>query len=255
MRIALLFCQPQVRWKLCEVGSSLGAQPIPQQVEQLRKVAAIGAPTTLDEANLRDSIFVLRRNPPDIGSLNHSALKFTSQETVAYFEFISNFRQILTAASNAATTGLLSAPAIQSTRLVQLIPEALGPDCAISASWAPQQLRPTGLIAIQIRDRAKAEDTLRELLALFPEASVTELEGIRCFSFPWMQSAFANPTLLSLGLLVLASIPAIEPFLTILRGTPKPICALRLPPTEPQMKLRLRGQHFERGFRVRQVTF
>jgi hypothetical protein len=24
---------------------------------------------------------------------------------------------------------------------------------------------------------------------------VTELEGIRCFSFPWMQSAFANPTL------------------------------------------------------------
>ena len=192
----LLFCQPQSALEtLLEVGSSLGAQPIPQQVEQLRKVEAIGATTTLDEANLRDRIFVLRRNPPDIGSLNHSALKFTSQETVAYFEFVTNFRQILTAASNAASTGLLSAPVIQSTRLVQLIPEALGPDCAISASWAPQQLRPTGLIAIQIRDRAKAEDSLRELLALLPEASVTELEGIRCFSFPWLQSAFANPSL------------------------------------------------------------
>jgi hypothetical protein len=62
----LLFCQPQSALEtLLEVGSSLGAQPIPQQVEQLRKVEAIGATTTLDEANLRDRIFVLRRNPPD----------------------------------------------------------------------------------------------------------------------------------------------------------------------------------------------
>ena len=100
----LLFCQPQSALEtLLEVGSSLGAQPIPQQVEQLRKVEAIGATTTLDGANLRDSIFVLRRNPPDVGSLNHSALKFTSQETVAYFEFVANFRQICTAASNAAS--------------------------------------------------------------------------------------------------------------------------------------------------------
>ncbi len=205
----LLFCQPQGALDtLLEVGSSLGAQPIPQQVEQLRKVEAIGATTKFDEANLRDSIFVMRKNPPDVGSLNHSGLKFTSQETAAYFEFVTNFRQILTAASNAASTGLLSAPAMQTTRLPQLLPEALGPDCAISVSWAPQQMRPTGLIAVQIRDQAKAEDSLRELLALFPEASVTELEGIRYFSFPSLQSAFANPTLaLVEGFLVLGVDP------------------------------------------------
>ena len=205
----VLFCQPQSALDtLLEVGSSLGAQPIPQQVEQLRKVEAIGATTKLDEANLRDNIFVMRKNPPDVGSLNHSALKFTSQETAAYFEFVTNFRPILAVASNATSSGLLNFPAMQSTRLPQLIPEALGPDCAISVSWAPQQIRPTGLIAVQIRDQAKAEDALRELLALFPEASVTELEGIRYFSVPSLQSAFANPTLaLVEGFLVLGVDP------------------------------------------------
>ena len=205
----VLFCQPQSALDtLLEVGSSLGAQPIPQQVEQLRKVEAIGATTKLDEANLRDNIFVMRKNPPDAGSLNHSALKFTSQETAAYFEFATNFRPILAAASNATSSGLLNFPAMQTTRLPQLIPEALGPDCAISVSWAPQQIRPTGLVAVQIRDRAKAEDALRELLALFPEASVTEFEGIRYFSVPSLQSAFANPTLaLVEGFLVLGVDP------------------------------------------------
>jgi hypothetical protein len=204
----LLFCQPQSALEtLLEVGSSLGAQPITQHVEQLRKVEAIGATTKLDEANLRDSIFVLRRNPPDIGSLDRGAMKFTSQETAAYFEFVCDFRQIFSAASNAIATGLSSTPAMQSTRLPQLIPEALGPNCAISVSWAPQRMRPTGLIAVQIKDQAKAEESVRELLALFP-ASVTEVQGIPCFSFPSFQSAFANPTLaLVEGFLVLGVDP------------------------------------------------
>ena len=97
---------------LLEVGSSLGAKPIPQQVEQLRKVEAVGATTKFDGANLRDRIFVLRRNPPDIGTLSHDGMKLTSPETIAYFDFASDFRQISTATSNAITAGLLNAQAI-----------------------------------------------------------------------------------------------------------------------------------------------
>jgi hypothetical protein len=192
----LLFCQPESALEtLLEVGSSLGAQPIPQQVEQFRKVEAIGATTMFDDTNLRDRIFVLRRNPPDVGSLNHTAMKLTSLETVAYFDFASDFRQISTAASNALTAGLLNAPSVRNSRLPQLFPEAFGPDCAISVSWAPQQMKPTGLIALQIRDQAKADESVQEVLSLFPEASVTESAGIRYISFPSLQSAFANPSL------------------------------------------------------------
>ena len=198
---------------LLEVGSSLGAHPIPQQVEQLRKVEAIGATTMLDEANLRDRIFVLRRNPPDIGTLNHHGMKLTSQETVAYFDFASDFRQITTAASNAITAGLLNAPTVRNSRIPQLFPEAFGPDCAISVSWAPQQMRPAGLIAIQIKDQTKADEVVREVLALFPEASVTESDGVRYVSFPSLQSAFANPTLAMVdGFLILGvNLRRIEP--------------------------------------------
>lgn len=190
------FCQPQSALEiLLEVGSSLGAQPIPQQVEQFRKVEAIGATTLLDDTNLRDRIFVLRRNPPDIGSLKHDAIKLTSPETIAYFDFASDFRQISTAASTAITAGLVNAPSLRNSRLPQLLPEAFGPDCAISVSWAPQHMRPTGLVAIQIRDQAKADESVREVLSLCPEASISELEGIRYISFPSLQSAFANPSL------------------------------------------------------------
>jgi hypothetical protein len=153
----LLFCQPQSALEtLLEVGSSLGAKPIPQQVEQLRKVEAVGATTTLDGANLRDRIFVQRKNPPDIGRLNHHGMKLTSPETIAYFDFASGFRQISTAVSNAVTAGVPNAQAIANSRLPRLVPEAFGPDCAISISWAPEQMTPAGLLALQIKDQAKA---------------------------------------------------------------------------------------------------
>ena len=81
----------------------------------------------LDGANLRDRIFVLRRNPPGIGTLSHHGMKLTSPETIAYFDFASDFRQISTATSNAITAGLVDAQAIGNSRLPLLIPEDLVP--------------------------------------------------------------------------------------------------------------------------------
>jgi hypothetical protein len=201
----LFFCQPQSALEtLLEVGSSVGAKPIPQQVEQLRKVEAVGATTMLDGANLRDRIFVLRRNPPIVGPLSHAGMKLSSSETIAYFDFASNFRQISTGVSNAVNAGLRYSQVIANSRLPVLVPEAFGPDCAISISWAPEQMTPAGVIALQIKDQAKADEAVQEALTLLPEASVTETEGVRYISFPSLQSPFANPTLALIdGFLVL----------------------------------------------------
>jgi Protein of unknown function (DUF3352) len=205
----LFLLQPQSALDtLLEIGSSLGAQPIPRHVEQLRKVEAVGATTKLDGANLRDNIFVLRRNPPNTGSLSHEAIKFTSLQTAIYFDFASDFRQILTTLSNAIASYGLSTADMQNTSLPQLIPEAFGPDCAISISWTPERMRPSGLVAVQIKDRAKAEESLRQLLPLLPPSNVTEAQGIRYFSFPSLQTAFANPTLaLAADFLILGDDP------------------------------------------------
>jgi hypothetical protein len=191
----LLYCQPQRPLEvLLEVGASTGAEPITRQVDQLRKVEAVGATTKLDDANLRDNVFVLRRNPPDIGSLTRETMKFTSQETVAYCEFVTDFRQALTAASNTMAARFPDSP-FQNSKLWQLLPEAFGPDCAVSVSWPAGQLRPTGLVALQIKDQAKADESLQEALAVFPGASATETDGVRYYSLTALQSAFANPSL------------------------------------------------------------
>jgi hypothetical protein len=201
----LFFCQPQSALEtLLEVGSSVGAKPIPQQVEQLRKVEAVGATTMLDGANLRDRIFVLRRNPPIVGPLSHAGMKLSSSETIAYFDFASNFRQISTGVSNAVNAGLRYSQVIANSRLPVLVPEAFGPDCAVSISWAREQMTPAGVIALQIKDQAKADEAVQEALTLLPEASVTESEGVRYISFPSLQSPFANPTVALIdGFLVL----------------------------------------------------
>jgi uncharacterized protein DUF3352 len=192
----LFFCQPQSALEtLLEVGASLGAKPIPQQVEQLKKVEAVGATTMLDGTNLRDRIFIQRKNPADIGKLSHHGMKLTSPETIAYFDFASSFRQLSAAVSNAVIAGLPHAQALGNSRLPRLVPEAFGPDCSISISWAPEQMTPAGLIALQIKDQAKADEAVQEALTLLPEASVTESEGVRYISFPSLQSPFANPTL------------------------------------------------------------
>lgn len=52
---------------------------------------------------------------------------------------------------------------------------------------------------MRVKDAAKADQSLRELQTLFPETTVSEEGGNRSYSFPALQSPFANPTLTLTG--------------------------------------------------------
>lgn len=189
----ILFVQPQeVLNSLLAVGRSLGAQVIPQQIDQARKVEALGATIKLDGADLHDRIFVLRPNPPEIGSLTHKAAQFAGNNATIYFDFIANFAQISSLTTNPLLARIASLPGFQESKLPELLPQAFGPECAVTVSWGEN---PDGLLAVEVRDPARAEESLQELLALFPETSVQEAGGVRNYSFPTLQSSFANPTL------------------------------------------------------------
>jgi len=192
----LFFFQPEtILETLLAVGKTMGAQAIPQQIEQAKKIEAIGATIKLDGANMRDRVFILRPAPPDAGSLTHAAMKLTSKETTAYFAFVADFNQIANLSTNPALSALQNSPALQGSKLPQLAPEAFGPECAVSLFWPAQQLKPEGFLAVQVRDAAKAEQCVQEILALFPETGISDEGGIRTYSFPALQNAFANPTL------------------------------------------------------------
>ncbi len=191
----LFYSQPQtILETLLAIGNSMGAQAIPQQIEQAKKVEAIGAAIKMDGADLRDSVFILRPAPPDVGSLTHAGMKFTSKETTAYFEFVSDLRQISNLSTNPALAAVQNSQAVQGSKLPQLVPEALGPECAVSLSWPAGQLKPEGFLAVQVKDAAKAEECVQEILAQFPETSINDEGGIRTYSFPALQNAFSNPS-------------------------------------------------------------
>lgn len=189
----ILFVQPQeVLDSLLAVGRSLGAETIPQQIDQARKIEAVGATIKLEDADLHDCIFVLRQNPPDIGSLTHKAARFAGKTPTVYFDFVANFAQISSLTTNPLLARIASLPGFQESKLPTLLPQAFGPECAVTATWGAS---PDGLLAVEVRDYARAEESLQELLALFPETSVQEAGGVKNYSFPSLQSSFANPTL------------------------------------------------------------
>jgi Protein of unknown function (DUF3352) len=191
----VFFAQPQsLVDALLAVGTSMGAQAIPEQVEQLRKIEGIGGTIKLDGLNLRDSIFVLRKDPPHVSDLSHAAIKFTTKETTIYFDFVADFHQLFVLSQNPTLVALAKTPAIQNSRLPALIPEAFGPECALSATWQEFQMKPNGVVAVQVRDQAKADEAVQELLTIFPQATITELAGVKTYNFPDLQGMFANPT-------------------------------------------------------------
>lgn len=206
----LVFSQPQaILDTLLAFGQSMGAQQIPAQVEQARKVEAIGIGVKLEGADIRDAIFVLRPDPPDFGKLSHAGMKLTSPDTFAYFDFLANFAEMSQATTNPFLAPLLQNPAMQGSRLVELAPQALGPECSVSANWPAGQMKPEVLLAVQVRDAAKAAECLRELTGLFPETVVSDQNGVSFYSFPSMQSAFANPTVAQVdGFLIAGLDPA-----------------------------------------------
>lgn len=191
----LFFCQPQSTIEaLLEIGKGMGAHPIPEQVEQARKVEAVGFATKLEGANLRDTIFILRPNPPDFGSLNRSSMKFTSEATAVFFNFVVNFQQLSALSRNPLLASAMKSDALQNSKIIEIAPEAFGPECAVSISWKSPQMWPEGVFAIQVKDQAKADQAMQEAVALFPEANVVESEGIKFYSFPALTGPLTNPT-------------------------------------------------------------
>ena len=185
----LVYVQPQpIIDALLVVGQNFGAQGNLQQLEQARKIEAVGITMKLDGANLRDTVFVLRPNPPDAGSLSHNSLKLTTKTTTAFIDSVVDFTQVAKAAP------LLAGSNLPISKLLQLVPEAFGPESAASLTWPEGQLTPKGLLALAVKNPAKASEAFQEVLTLFPTASITELGGLKYYSFPELGSLAGTPT-------------------------------------------------------------
>ncbi len=196
---------PKIVDALLEAGASLGAEAIPEQVRELRATEAVAGAWKLDGPAQRDSIFLLRPGSAPAGVVARKAIRFTSPDSVLYVNFLTRFA-VLAPLLRSALPGGGDAVA----ELAESAAESFGPEGAIIADWQNGQTTPSGLVAIEIRDPAGAADALAKLIAFFPEALVTECDGVRLFSIPSVSNPFASPTLALAGDFLIAGIdPAV----------------------------------------------
>ena len=140
----------------------------------------------------RDALFLLRKGPKPADVLTHKTARFTAPETVAFVDFLARFGG-LPALLEKALTG--AAPQQSIVELAELTAAACGPECALVANWGTGQMAPSGVLAVEIRDRAKADEALKKLMTFFPETRVVEEEGIKLYSIPSVSNPLVSPTL------------------------------------------------------------
>lgn len=188
----LFFLQPQKAVDvLLETGRSLGAESIPGQVEDLRAIEAVGGSLKLDGELQRDALFLLRKSTKPADNLTHKTARFATADSVVFLDFLARFAG-LPALLEKALTG--SAPQASIVELAELSTKALGPECGVIVNWGSGQMAPSGVLAVEIRDKQKADEALKKLTSFFPETQVVEDDGIKLQSIPSVSNPLATPT-------------------------------------------------------------
>ncbi len=206
----IAFVRPgQILDTLLKVGSQLGAAPDPKQVEQIRKAEAAGFALKLDGADLRDAIFVLRPNPPNVGVLEHQGLALTSANTLGYFGFLLQYEVLARAAQDPSLQKYVPAQAGDAPSLFDRLAGAFGKEASVSFAWPAERMTPEFLASAAVINPDQVGEILAEATSMLPETTVIEKEGTKFYTFPTLRSTFLDPTLAVSGdLLVFGLNPA-----------------------------------------------
>ncbi|MEX1118786.1 MAG: hypothetical protein WEB60_08330 [Terrimicrobiaceae bacterium] len=192
----LAFVRPgQILDVLLDVGSQLGAAPDPKQVEQIRKAEAAGFALKLDGADLRDALFLLRPNPPNLGALNHQGLALTSAKTMGYFGFLLQYDVLAKAAKDPSLQKYVPGSSGGAPSLFDRLAGAFGKEASISFAWPVERMTPELLVSAAVIDPAQVEEILMEATSMLPETTVIEKNGSKYYTFPTLRSTFLDPTL------------------------------------------------------------
>jgi len=187
------FLQPQKAIDiLLSIGKSLGAESIPEQVEDLRATEAMGGSLKLDGELQRDALFILRKSPKPADTLTRKMARFTTPETVVFVDFLARLSGLPAVLQKALPD---AAPQQAIVDLAKLASTSFGPECAVVLNWGTGQMAPSGILAVEIRDQVKAGETLNKLISFFPETRVVDEDGIKLYSIPSVSNPLASPTL------------------------------------------------------------
>jgi hypothetical protein len=180
----LVFIQPEKAIDtLLAAGQSLGAEAIPGHVENLKSTEALGATLKLDGFMQRDAVFVLRPgSASSLPKLTHAPMRLTSKDTALFFDFILDFESLPAWVANLESTY----PRVSATLapLAKDIAATYGPECAIIADWSSENMVPSPLVAVQVKDAERAGRFLSPAMQLIPGATSLDMGTSTVYAIP-----------------------------------------------------------------------
>ena len=200
----LLFAQ---LGKLTERLASLltaSGQPAAKQLQELQKVEAIAAATKVDDTQFRDTIFVLVPGSNKESPLTRASLAFASPATLLYyaaalpakFELPDSVAPAL-AMFLPALEPINAALAKKGLGLADL-GIAFGPELGTVVDWTQESLQPNVVLALDVRDAAKAQGFIEILTGEglgHPAWEQTQQNGLTLYLMQEQGLSVTRPTL------------------------------------------------------------
>ena len=191
--------------RLADLMAATG-QPLSTDVEQLKRFRAITASTTIHAGKFLDTIFVLAPGSTPEPQLTRNALALTSPATLVYYSAALPAQFAIPEATRVALATIAPPFAAADKAITEHglewkdLGAAFGPELGLLVEWPPQSLQPVMVVALDVRDHAKARKFVETLTAAsgeMPAWSHQEENGISVYrsSQPPQPVAIAAPSL------------------------------------------------------------
>lgn len=178
------------------VGEAQGAPMNRSQFDQMRRVEAVGGSLSFNGPDQVERIFALMDEVPEMPSINHSGIAYTSPQDILFWESVQDWS---TVADEDYLAGLPPEMAVMFESFgidLAQTPEILGDEFVLLARWAPGAMFPTIMCVLDISDRAEVENIARRLAeGLAPSATISERQGATVFEFPMPGVALVDPAI------------------------------------------------------------
>ena len=191
------YAAPQPLFELIlAMGKKQGARVNEKQLQQIEKVRAIGGTLAFDGAEQREATFVLYPDGPKIPPIDRAPMALTTPETRFYYDASLDWTTVASDDYLASLPPEAQAFLARAAIDLKQLPGIFGNDLGLILNWAPSAGIPTAMLALQVKDRARAEAVASAVFTgLGIDATPGDIKGAKVFGIPSFKTPLLDPSL------------------------------------------------------------
>ena len=186
---AFFYLQPKAfADKLATLRAAIGQRATPDQHTMVEKVRGICGTTRFENGKIRDVIFVCMPKLEQDPTLNRSSLTLATRDTIFYLAMLLNLGQKIDTINQTAGIGGRVQQLFQTLSANGITADdwkaAFGLELGSFADWPANARWPRLILALPVKDAAKASQVVEALTKVDEDATWTrtEKDGVRYFS-------------------------------------------------------------------------